>query len=378
MAAIRLKRPGIWQVVSNTYEDGKRRQPSRSFTSHAEAKAYRAKVELLEQRHIGTTRIALEVYLEEWLVDKKPDIEATTYAGYERWIKHLKRTALAKLAIDRINAEDLERAYRYLSEKPAGRGKPLSPVSIRHCHALLQNVFNDAVRLGKLAVNPALSAKPPRGQSPVRGIPNAMQISALLEDFTTHNPPMADLALLLIGTGMRRSEALGLRFAGIDWAQRTLTVHQVVIEHDGDFSLREGTKSIAGRRTISIDPVILEALRRQQARVAEWRLKLGPAWLDNDLVFPNPASGGPSAPATITRAFTRAAQRAGWPENTSPVHGFRHAAASLSLAGGIDLATVSFRLGHSSPAVTARLYLHGDEARDRKAAVAMSAIPRRQ
>ena len=139
-----------------------------------------------------------------------------------------------------------------------------------------------------------------------------------------------------------------------------------------------GTKSRAGQRSLSVAPGILEALRRQQAAVAAARLKLGRYWRDDDLVFADPASGGPRAPASITRAFTRAARRAGWPAGVAPVHGLRHAAASLTLAGGIDLAVIAGRLGHSSPAVTARLYLHADLACDRAAATIMAAIVPRQ
>ena len=55
------------------------------------------------------------------------------------------------------------------------------------------------------------------------------------------------------------------------------------------------------------------------------------------------------------------------------MHGLRHAAASAAMAAGADLATVARRLGHSSPAVTARLYLHPDEQLDRGAADMMAA-----
>jgi len=378
MASIRQK-GRLWQVRGNVYAaNGERRQPSPSFSSQAEAKLHCAKVALLEQRHIGTVKIALGVYLEEWLATKRPELEPTTIAGYQRWIGHIQRSPVAQKPLDRIHAGDLEQLYRYLLGTPAGRGKPLSALSVRHCHSLLQNALGDAVRFRRIDSNPAAVAKPPRGQSPERTIPDAAQISALLDEFAVHNPPMADLALAIISTGLRRSEALGLRWADLDLAGGRLTIRQVVIEHAGKWSVRQGTKSRAGYRTISIDPVVIEALRRQQSRVAAWRLKLGRYWQDHDLVFPDPTTGGPRAPATITRAFTRAAQRAGWPQYASPVHGLRHAAASLALAGGIDLATISRRLGHSSAAVTARIYLHGDDARDRAAATVMAAIPRRR
>jgi integrase len=377
MASIR-KRGTHWQVIRSVYAEGQRRQITRTFASQAEAKRYRTKVEALEQRGVGAPKISLGDYLLEWLQSKLPDIEPTTAAGYRRWIGHIRRCPVAMLPLDRIAAGELEQIYRFLLDTPAGRHKPLSPASVRHCHALLENALGDAVRHQRIDTNPATFAKPPRGQSPRRTIPDAVQIGALLDDLAEHNPPLVDLALLIVATGLRRSEALGLRFGDIDWTAEYISIRQVVIEHDGNFSLRENTKSAAGFRTIGIAVPVIDALRRQQARVAEWRLLLGQFWQDHDLVFPDPTTGGPRAPAAITRAFTRAARRANWPAHASPVHSLRHAAASLALAEGIDLAVISRRLGHSSAAVTARVYLHGDAQRDRAAAEVMAAIPRRK
>jgi integrase len=376
MASIRRK-GRHWQVVYSVYTEGQRRQVARTFATQAEARLHRAKVEPLERRRIGAPKISLGDYLLEWFYAKLSEIEPTTAAGYRRWVEHIRRCRVATLPLDRITPGELEQLYRFLLSTPAGRGKPLSPVSVRHCHAVLENALGDAVRHRRIADNPATHAKPPRGQSPRRTIPDAVQIAALLDDLAKHNPEMVELALIIIGTGLRRSEALGLRFADVDWSGR-ITIKQVVIEHDGAWSLREGTKSDAGFRTIGIASTVIEALRRQQARAAEWRLKLGRFWQDLDLVFPDPTSGRPRAPATVTRAFTRAALRAGWPARVSPVHGLRHAAASLALAGGIDIAVIARRLGHSSAAVTARIYLHGDVDRDRVAAEVMAAIPRRR
>ena len=152
----------------------------------------------------------------------------------------------------------------------------------------------------------------------------------------------------------------------------------MVIEHDGKWSIRQGTKSIAGSRSIKLPAVAIEALRRQQARVAALRLKLGRYWQNHDLAFPDETSGGPRAPAAITKAFTRAAKRVarlpcGWPETATPVHSLRHAAATSALAAGVEIGTVSARLGHSSPAVTFRVYVSGQANRDLAAGEAMAA-----
>jgi integrase len=93
------------------------------------------------------------------------------------------------------------------------------------------------------------------------------EIEATQDDLAKHNPLTVDLALVIIGTRLRRSEALGSRFADIDWSGR-ITIRQTVIEHEGEWSLREGTKRAAGYRTIGVADTVIEALRRQQARGA--------------------------------------------------------------------------------------------------------------
>jgi len=184
---------------------------------------------------------------------------------------------------------------------------------------------------------------------------------------------MVAVAALIGGTGLRRSEALGLRWQDVDMAGGRVTVRQAVVEVAGRYFIRPGGKSADSERGVALALSIVSLLRVQKARVAELRLKLGKHWQDLDLVFPSPASGGPMAPATVTRAFRRAADRAGWPDGAAAVHGLRHAAASLALAGGTDLATVSRRLGHSNPSITARLYIHPQEELDRAAAEGMAA-----
>jgi integrase len=352
------------------YEGGARRQKAARFHSLAEAKKHLTKVMRLENRGVGTATQALGEYLTEWLQEKAPSIEANTYAGYQRWIGHIGRCRIGAMPIDKITTGGLDQAYRELLK----RG--LSPQSVRHAHAVVQNALSDAVRHQRIEVNPALSAKAPKGRSPKMEAPSVEQVAAFIADLETHNCELVELALVIIATGLRRSEALGLRWSDIDWEGRRLAVKQAVIEHAGQWSIRLGTKSIAGQRTIGLATTTIEALRRQQARVAESRRAVGRFWRDDyDLVFPA-VDGTARAPASVTRAFARASRRAGWPEHATPVHGLRHAAASHALAEGgtADLAAVSKRLGHSSPAVTARVYLSSSAEQDRAVADAMAGI----
>jgi integrase len=376
MASIRRK-GSHWQVVRNVYEDGRRRQICRTFASYAEARKHCAKVELLEQRGVGSARITFGEYLTDWVETKRRTVEPNTLAGYVRHIGHILRHHIATLPLDRVDEHALERFYAQLSEQPAGRGKPLSPTSVRHVHAVAKNALGDAVRHRLIDTNPAEWARPPRGQTVKVAVPTPEQIGALLDDLDQRYPELVELAVVIIGLGLRRSEALGLRWQDVNWAERRITICQVVIEHNNKWSIRQGTKSQAGQRTISIGTAVVEALHRQQIRIAELRLKIGRHWQDHDLVFPD-TNGGPRNPAVITKIFWRAVRRAGWPAHSSPVHSLRHAAASHALAQGVDLATISGRLGHSSPAITARVYLSADLERDQAAGEVMARIPRRK
>jgi integrase len=376
MASIKTVRKGVYKVTWERRESGKRNQRTRSFNTLTQAKMWRDKVATEERRSIGTLRLTLGEYLDGWITAKAVTVEANTLAGYTRWTGHIGRCKAASVLLDRVTPLTLETLYSELQARPGGKGRPLSSQSIRHCHALIQNALGDAVRHQRIAANPALNAKPPKGQSPKVGVPTPAQVAALIRDLEYHNPDLLPVAQVIVATGLRRSEVLGLRFADIDWTQQRITIRQVVIEHAGRWSIRTGTKSIAGLRTIGITPDLIDVLRSQQATVAASGLKAGRFWRDHDLVFPG-IDGNPKAPASVTKAFTRAAHRAGWPAHSSPVHSLRHAAASHALANGAGLAAVSRRLGHSSPAVTARIYLSADQEQDRQAAEVMSVISRR-
>jgi integrase len=153
-------------------------------------------------------------------------------------------------------------------------------------------------------------------------------------------------------TGVRRGEALGLRWEDVDFARRRVSIAQTVIP------LRHGIawgepKTAKGRRAIAIDPSTVAALRTQRTRQLEERLLLGHGYEDHDLVFAR-ADGRPLNPEHGTRVFSKLVRESGL--KTITLHDLRHTHATLALAQGINTLVVSERLGHSSMAVTAELY----------------------
>lgn len=147
---------------------------------------------------------------------------------------------------------------------------------------------------------------------------------------------------LLAQTGLRISEALGLRWRDLNLAERRLYVRQ---------RIRSGRaaapKSDRGRREVPLSP----ALSREPRA-----LRLASPWSrDADLVF-SATTGGPHQARKLYRWFKPAAGRAGVP--WCGFHALRHTAASRWLATGVSLAIVSHLLGHADPGFTLRTYVH--------------------
>lgn len=178
------------------------------------------------------------------------------------------------------------------------------------------------------------------------------------------------LWILLITTGLRRGEALGLTWEDIDLESQTLTVRRSLGHVGPDLRFQE-PKTESSKRTIAMGPSTIDSLKAHRMVQTEDRLAVE-SWNDEmNLVFSG-ADGRPVRPDYVTKRLRRLVKDAGleWIR----VHGLRHTMASVALQNGTDIATVSERLGHSDTNVTARIYLHGSKGTDRLAATALDDV----
>ena len=133
----------------------------------------------------------------------------------------------------------------------------------------------------------------------------------------------------------------------------------------GKPTIRLGTKSPAGRRSIALDPATVAAVKAHHVRQLQERLAGGAGWQDHGLVFTR-EDGTPLRPTQLTRMFARRAREAGLPDLT--LHGLRHTYVTASLQADIPPKVVSQRLGHANTAITSDLYQHVLKAMDAEAA----------
>lgn len=179
--------------------------------------------------------------------------------------------------------------------------------------------------------------------------------------------PLEALWTLYLGSGLRRGEALALRWDDVDFELRTVSVSRSLGLLDGVPTMSY-PKTKTSTRTISVGPSVIEALQAHRRQQAENRLAADTWNSDEDLLFTN-ADGERLRPDYVTPRLKKLVARAGVPWIT--VHGLRHTMASIALQNGTDIATVSERLGHADTSITARIYLHGSQESDRQAADAL-------
>ena len=115
-------------------------------------------------------------------------------------------------------------------------------------------------------------------------------------------------------------------------------------------------KTASGRRLVVLPRLAANALKAHRRRQAELRLRMGPAFEDLDLVFPNAVGRPLERQNLMRRSFKPLLAKAGLPD--IPFHGLRHSAATLLLSEGVHQRIVQERLGHSSSAITQDLYSH--------------------
>ena len=212
------------------------------------------------------------------------------------------------------------------------------------------------VRWGRLARNPADAANPPHGGQKSDGIQawDAPTLRAFLDASWKDSDRLHGLWVLLATTGMRRGEALGLRWSDLDLDAARLRVVQTIIQTRGTVMIGE-PKTAHGRRPIALDPGTIAVLREHRRRMLEERMLIGCELDSQKLVFHQP-EGSWLHPDAVSDMFRRRVRRYGL--QPLSLHGLRHTWATLALERGIHPRVVQERLGHSTISITLGMYSH--------------------
>jgi integrase len=305
---------------------------------------------LFKTDHVEDVSVTVGEYLEEWLWGKQA-LRPSTHRSYENHLRKYLIPLLGHLPLRALRALHVDRAYRQIATSER-YGRPLSVATLRRIHATLMSALNTAVRRGLIDRNPAATVELPRAPRARPSTWTAGELAGFLERIADDR--LVLLYRLLGLAGLRRGEAVALRWADVDLNAGLLRVEQSLVKVDGR-SVIGPPKSAAGARVVAIDDETARRLQWHQEAQRLEILKVTGGRGHPELVFTTPA-GLPLDPAYVSRHFDRLVARHGLPRIR--LHDLRHSSASIGLAAGESLLEVSRRLGHSSIVVTADVYSH--------------------
>ena len=292
------------------------------------------------------------------------------YAALSR--KHLESGPLADIRLDRLRPSDVDALILSMrAQTKDGRGETAEPVralsdaTIRQIYTVLRAGLDGAVRDGLLAKNPAAQVKRPGVARREARYLDRPDVDRLLEHACGSRYHRA--LVLIAGTGLRRGEALGLKWDRVDLDAGLLTVAGT-LSRVGKALVVSEPKTTRSRRELPLAPALVDLLRKQRAAQARERLRASNQWVDSGLVFTT-ERGGPVDPRNLLRVVEVAARAAGLTD--VDVHTLRHSAAVQLMEHGAHIKLVADVLGHSSIAVTGDIYGHTSQGAARQALEAL-------
>lgn len=306
----------------------------------------------------------------------KVNLTIKTYARYEIYLKRINQ-AIGHLKLKDVTPLQLNAFYRSLEADGVNQRKrydengnlinngKLAPKTILDHHRVISKILATAVKWGLLEKNVAMRADPPK-------VPHR-EIACLNDDETRkmlvllENEPIQyrTMITLLVYTGIRRGELCGLEWKDIDFENQVMHVCRSAQYIGNKTMITKEPKTKSGIRHFSLSIhaiVLLKSYRRWQL---EQKFKAGDRWNECNRLFTS-WDGSPIHPDTITDWFSKFIKKSNLPYVT--LHSLRHTNATLMIAEGTDVCTVSRRLGHANTATTLNIYAHALKSKDREAA----------
>jgi integrase len=357
---IRRRGKSSWEIKFDIGRDPvtrKRRTRYHSFKGtkrQAELEAARLITAAATGSYIDSSRMTVAQFITHWESNwAAGNVSPKTFERYDELLRKHVSPHLGSIALQKLRPAALAELYGRLQREGSRDRKGLAARTVGHVHRVLHRALGHAAKWGLVQQNVATLVSPPRiTESEIR-ILRGDEVTHLLQQL--HGKSVHAIATLGLATGMRRGELLALRWKDVDFDRGFVRVEQSLEATKSGLRFKS-PKTRNGRRTITLPYSIVGNLRLRWKKELECRLALGLSkTLGERLVFAN-LEGRPLHPSAVTKEWSRAMKAIGMSHIT--LHALRHTHASQLIAAGVDILTVSRRLGHGSAAITLRVYGH--------------------
>lgn len=302
--------------------------------------------------------------------------------------KDLTRTELSRLAGvsvavlrscsagNNVSAESARKISAYFGKDmaqlfTAQEDKGLSPKTINHYHRLLSSIFTVAVQWQVIFSNPCDRVKPPKVPRKEARYLDEYEAAELLKALDGEPFKYVVMVQLLLYTGLRRAELLGLEWRDIDFLNKRIYVRRnsLYVADKGTFT--GNTKNESSERPVSLSENAVQLLKEYKRYQDNIIQEMGTAWQGTGRLFTT-KDGKPMHPDTLSGWVNKFVKRKKLPDVCA--HSLRHTHATLMIAAGVNIKTVSSRLGHASVTTTGNIYTHAIKSADEAAAEVINDI----
>jgi integrase len=367
---IRRRGENSWELKYDIDRSGGGRQTRyRSFQGtrrEAQAKLAELIASLGQGTYVEANKTTVAEFVrqrvEQW--EAASTISARTAQRYRQLCENQIAPHLGSKVLQKLKPLDIEEWHTALRNggRMRGKGGGLASRSILHAHRILSKALKDAVKNGMVVRNVAADQGPPKVNGGEMVI--VQDVPALVERLGAWR--LGTVAMVALFTGMRLGEVLAARWSRVDLDAKVIQVREALEQTKAHGVRFKPPKSKAGRRDISLPDILVDALQKHRKAALELRMQLGVGKLPDDALLFATIDGLPLSPNAVSAAWADF-----YPEAT--FHALRHCHASQLIDAGVDIVTISKRLGHAKPDITLRIYAHMFRKDDSKAAAAINA-----
>jgi integrase len=317
---------------------------------------------------VDPSKSTVAEFVDRWERDwATANVGPKTLERYRQLLRLYVKPHIGSVRIQKLRAVHLNELYSALLRSGGRGGSALSARSVGHVHRVLHRALGHAATWGVVSQNVASLVAPPPVPDDEIKILKEEQIGAILRHLEGRT--LRPIVSFLLGTGARRGEALAVRWGDVNLQKNVVRIERSLEQTKG--SLRaKSPKTKRGRRNVTISPWLAAELRSHRARQDERRLALGRGRAPDDTPVFARWDGEFRSPSRLSQDFAAAMDAL---KIDCTLHGLRHTHVSQLIAAGLDVLTISRRIGHASPAITLNVYGHLFSNTDTRAADIMEA-----
>ena len=302
---------------------------------------------------VSTEKKTFAAYAEYFMSLKERDQKHSTVDRYRELLVRINEE-IGHMKLTDINCEHLNRFYDKLGQKGQNKktGEELSEKTIREHHMLIHGIFKQAMKEGLVRFNPAETASPPSVKKKEASFFEVEAVEKIMKCLEKEPLKWRCITLLMIATGARRGEIMGLKWSAVDFKKDELKICNNLL-YSKQRGIYEDSPKTNETRYICVEHSVMQLLSQYRREQSLLRLKMGERWVNTGYCFTR-ENGEPMHPDSITDWLSRFSKKYDLP-HVNP-HKFRHTQASILIGEGVDIITVAKRLGHKDPSTTSNIY----------------------